>query len=117
MLEISQTHMDALAADSLRLLMRRIDAWLLNQSPHWAQTDAGTRETRIRQIIEHGEACGMASENDMAVFAWTCAMLAAGWREKITDPDVWRLLSDPAFNPQVKLMHLDERYTLGSLTP
>lgn len=108
MLIISPAQMHAFEETAVQRLLRRIDAWLASVAPPWAALPDRTREPELADIGRHADACGMASEHDVALFAFACITLGPRWRELIAAPAIWSILTDPQWKPPQKLLHLEE---------
>ena len=110
MLSVSTLQMEAFAAMATGMVLSHIDEWLIGSVAPWAKLDPARRNSELGQIAEHAKACHLLTKNDLAVFAWICATIGLDWRQKITAPDLWRVLTDSGFGVQAKLLRLEETF-------
>lgn len=50
----------------------------------------------------------MISERDFAVFAHLCVASGQDWQQNIIEGDIGGILADPQWEPEAKLLALDE---------
>jgi hypothetical protein len=112
MLVISQTVMEALEARARVPLATRIDDWLVKVRHEWAAAPEAIRRTALLRMLADGHAAGMVCERDAALFACVCVMLGSGWRERLSEPRVSAVLSDPGYQAAAKLLWLEDALQL-----
>lgn len=112
MIKISHTQLDALAQDGVQALAPRIGAWLNEVSSAWRSADPAQRQDALPRMLDLAKASGMQSERDYAVFAWICVSLGSNWLDRLSKPDVQSMLRSPEWEPESKLMRLDETFKL-----
>ena len=107
MIEVSGGVIEALTRNTWRELLGRTDRWLARVQPAWSAMPEEARRDQLRLMMQRGEACGMESEADVALFAWLCVARGRDWAEWTHAVDVHGVFEDRSFTPQAKLMALE----------
>ena len=108
MLCVSEGSLQAFEAQAYRALAPRLDAWLATQLPDWRSVPGPQRAEQLHAMIRQAHESGMQSERDFAVFAHLCVEAGPDWRRMLGHPDLGSLLLDPRWEPEAKLLALDE---------
>lgn len=106
MLEITQTQADALAQGPRDRLALRLDGWMLDQVPGWADRPVPDRQAQLHRDIDRGAQAGLQSETDFALFARLMAGVAPNEDAFLNRPDVAEVMGWQRGNPGGKLRAL-----------
>ena len=107
MLKINAAQMEALRQVQLRRFAPRLDVWLKQSSPGWAEREPQERIEILEEMLRVADRSGLAVETDYALFALIALNSGPNWRSFIGRSEVKELL-EGAFDPQVKVMRLYE---------
>ena len=108
MLCVSENSLQVFEANAYKSLAPRIEAWLLTQHPEWSAVPQPVRTRQLDALIHHAQKFGMISERDFAVFAHLCVASGPDWQRNISEGEIGGFLADPQWEPEAKLLALDE---------
>lgn len=103
MLHITDTQFAALDRERRQDLIRRIDAWLLEEDAAWPGAPPEQRTSILDSLLTYGAQSGMGCERDYAVFCRAAILMRADWQAFIEAEPQKRLLLDDKTGADSKL--------------
>lgn len=113
MLRVSSQTFERYERDAHRSIGPRLDAWLAEHALGWSTQPAARRSDEVHAMLDLARQSGMKVERDCAVLAYICVSIGPDWRRVLSEGEVGRMLADPQWEPEAKLLALERALNSG----